>query len=69
MGYIKIIGRNTYKMTLKELCDVMDMQGNNIIFSVKIINDDYRMPQSNVDKYISTRFQEKCKKEKVLCKK
>ena len=70
MSCIKLIGRNTYKMTLQELCNLYNNRDNSIVCSV-ITNKDYRMPESNVDKYLYLRFSEKClnEKKKILCKK
>jgi len=67
MYNVSTIGRNTNKITLKELCNIIDNinnKDNDIICSVKV-NKDYRMPISNVDKYLHQRFEEKSK---ILCK-
>ena len=68
MDNISLISCSINKITLKELCRVLDSKDNRMD-TIKIIND-YRMPKSNVDRYLQSRFEIKClQEEKILCKK
>ncbi len=58
-------GKNTYKMTLQELYNMLDSRCKNVKLPCIVkVNDDYRMPQSMVDEWLHKRIY----KEKVLSK-
>ena len=63
--YVINNGKNTYKMTLQELYNMLDSRCKNVKLPCIVkVNDDYRMPQSMVNELLHRRLN----KEKILSK-